>query len=316
MRQPPPPSSIARYPVTGGLVILAVLVTLASFADPGRVAALYEDGRVRQGHVWLLLTSVLPHGDFLHLAFNAYWTWAFGTLVEEAFGHGRTLLTVAALAFASGGAQYAIDGGGIGLSGVGYGLFGLLWVLGRWHRRLGGVAGERFANAVDANTVGLFVAWFFLCIVLTATGTYAVGNVAHGAGALAGAAIGGAIVLTGGRREWAPALAGVGLAGVGVMMAVVLRPWVNFNPDSSYDEIELGYAALDAGRDAEAARWYADAVRIAPADAAAWYNLGVARERLGDAPAARAAFAESHRLDPSDDDARAALGQFDGGGPE
>ena len=136
-----------------------------------------------------VVTSVFPHGDVLHLFFNAYWTWAFGTLVEPVFGHTKTAAIFVLFAVVSGGFEYATFYGGIGLSGVGYGLFAMLWVLGRRDRR--------FAGAVDKQTAGLFVVWFLACIVMTAQNIMPVGNVAHGVGALIGAALGEAIASRG-----------------------------------------------------------------------------------------------------------------------
>ena len=79
-------------------------------------------------------------------------------------------------------AEQALFYGGVGLSGVVYGLFGLLWVLSR--------RDSRFRDAMDRQTVQLMVAWFFLCIVLTITGAWKVANVAHGAGCVASGACG------------------------------------------------------------------------------------------------------------------------------
>src|SRR5687767_2713344 len=147
MRRPPPLAAAPRHPVTAGTMLLAAGATLAWWRD----------------------------ADALHLAFNLYWLWVLGTLVEQSFGHVRTALLLVFLAAASGAADFALAEGGVGLSGVGYGLFGMLWVLSR--------RDPRFAGAVDSGTVALFVTWFFLCIVGTYFGTMNVGNVAHGAGA-------------------------------------------------------------------------------------------------------------------------------------
>jgi membrane associated rhomboid family serine protease len=63
-----------------------------------------------------------------------------------------------------------------------YGFFGFLWVLQR--------RDPRFADAMDDRTAGLFVAWFFLCILLTVSQVLRVGNVAHASGAAIGALVG------------------------------------------------------------------------------------------------------------------------------
>ena len=104
------------------------------------------------------------------------------------------------LLFAAGSsaADYAVSFGGIGLSGVIYGLFGLLWVLSRYNPDRG---------AVDPNTDVVFTAWFFLCIVLTYTGSMNVANVAHGAGTAWAAPWSMAIARRRQRLLWGAALA-------------------------------------------------------------------------------------------------------------
>jgi hypothetical protein len=60
-------------------------------------------------------------------------------------------MTMLVILFAAGSsaAELAVLKNGIGLSGVGYGLFALLWILSR--------NDERFRNAVDSQTISLFV---------------------------------------------------------------------------------------------------------------------------------------------------------------
>jgi membrane associated rhomboid family serine protease len=142
---------------------------------------------IRRGELWRLVTSIFPHAGILHLAFNIYWLWVFGTLVEEIFGHLKTAALIVLFAVGSGAWEFALASGGVGLSGVGYGLFGLIWMLSRHD--------ERFKDAIDARTVQLFVGWFFFCIVATVTNTMPVANIAHGTGAVLGILAGLAITL-------------------------------------------------------------------------------------------------------------------------
>ncbi len=172
MRPPPPLSSCLRYPITFGIGALAILATLRYWSGADIGPFVIDDDWVREP--WRLLTCVLFHADLIHLLFNLYWLWVFGTKVEEEFGQPRSLGTLILLAVGSSSADYALSHGGIGLSGVGYGLFGLLLVLSRKQ--------ARFADAVDRQTIQLFVVWFFLCIALTMAGVWRIANVAHGAG--------------------------------------------------------------------------------------------------------------------------------------
>jgi membrane associated rhomboid family serine protease len=259
-----------------------------------------EDGNVRRGELWRLVTSALPHGDLFHLMFNAYWIWAFGTLVEDVFGHVKTAALFVLLALGSGAAEYALLTGGIGLSGVGYGLFGMLWVLSR--------RDPRFAGSVDSNTTALFVVWFSACVVLTVTGIMPVGNVAHGVGALIGAAVGIAIAARGVRRISAAFATAVVVAG-GLVGATVARPWVNLSNHGANGEFRLGYDALMADRNEEAARWLGEATRMEPGNATGWYDYGIALSRIGRAESAAAAYAKAYELDPGSDDYKQAYTQ-------
>src|SRR5438045_1337810 len=106
MRKPPSPVLFYRYPLIAGTAILAAAVSLALWSKLD-ISPLLESDAVRQGQVWRLVLSILPHADPMHLIFNLYWLWVFGTLFEEVFGHLRTLGLVLLLAFGSGAADYA-----------------------------------------------------------------------------------------------------------------------------------------------------------------------------------------------------------------
>jgi GlpG protein len=292
MRQPPPLARLPRFPIVGGVGVLAVGVSLAYWGDLVDIEPLLEDHRVREGEVWRLATSVLPHSDVIHLAFNLVWLWVIGTLVEEVFGHTRAFALILLLAVGSSAAEHAFFHGGIGLSGVGYGLFGFLWVLSR--------RDERFRDAIDEQTVGLFVGWFFLCIVLTAAGAWNVANLAHGAGALLGALLG--LAVAGGKLRplYGAALALV-VAGFGA--AVYARPYINLTSERGYERALMGFRALE--HDDEAAVRHYRAALAAPRaepDASWWYNLGLAYERLENYDAAKAAYQRGAEMERSDPD--------------
>lgn len=93
MRIPPRISEFPRYPVIGGTALLAVGVTGLWWAK-FNISPLVGDIMIRRGELWRLVTTILPHGGILHLVFNVYWLWVFGTLVEEVFGHFKTALLI------------------------------------------------------------------------------------------------------------------------------------------------------------------------------------------------------------------------------
>jgi tetratricopeptide (TPR) repeat protein len=180
--------------------------------------------------------------------------------------------------------------GWVGLSGVVYGFFGFLWVLSR--------RDARFTDAIDQRTVQLFVLWFFFCVVTTALHIFAVGNIAHAAGAVLGALTGTAIVMP--RRR---VLIDVGIGMIllfGLWGSTVGRPKINFSQKAGYEEGKWGYDDLTANRNQQAAHWLGDAVIYHPKMAVYWYDLGIAYQRLGRTSAAKTAYRTASHLEPNE----------------
>lgn len=130
-----------------------------------------------------LLGSVFVHLDFMHLAFDLFWFWLFGSLVETCFGRAFWVYLFLCTALAASATELAFVGElGVGLSGVVYGLFGFLFLVKSYHPAI-----ER---AINRNVTMWLVGWFFLCFLLTSTKVYMVANGAHAGGLLAGALVG------------------------------------------------------------------------------------------------------------------------------
>jgi len=287
----------AQYPLTSGVCAAAICVTLWWWAE-GDIDPFLMDTRAWHGQPWRLLVSALPHIDPIHLIFNVYWLWVFGTAVEPVLGRLRMGAMLVVAAAVSAAAEYAVFDGGVGLSGVGYGLFGFLLIVRRHD--------ERFREVVDAQTIQLFVGWFLLCIALTWAGVWAVANVAHAAGAICGILLGYAHVSTGRRRHVLSSIT----AGVVLLCwaaATVGRPYVNLSGHNAEQLAYFGYKALEDGADALAARLLRDAVTLEPNDAACWYNLGVACLRLGRDAEAIEAYERARKLDPQHSDTEAEI---------
>lgn len=289
MLQPPPLTKVPRYPVTAGVAIASILVTGLWWANKD-VGPFFMTGEVwSKLQLWRAVTSVLPHVNFFHLAFNIYWLWVFGTLLEEVYGHLRFAGIVLLLAVGSSLGEFMLLDGGVGLSGVGYGLFGMLWALQRYD--------SRFSDAIDNRTIELFVIWFFVCIALTAAKVMMVANVAHGVGAILGGLLGVIACHTGKLR-----LQGIVVL-VALMVALVLGstvfwPQVNLTSDPRDEMARAGVDALFAKDYAQGRRFLEQCVRMKGAPASAWYNLGVACERLQDYDQALVAF--EHAADMPD----------------
>lgn len=292
MRESPRLTRFYRYPVVTVTVVAAVAVSVAYWA--GRdVSFVFPDPHIADGQLWRLVTSMFPHVDVLHLAFNLFWLWVLGTTVEAVFGHLKTAGLVLLFASGSGAAEYAVLDGGVGLSGVVYGLFGLLWILTLYD--------ARFHDAVDARVVNLFVFWFFLCIFTTATGIMPVANIAHGVGAILGVLLGAALVSRPSRRI--AFFAGtVTLCLASIAGSTVLRAGLNLSPYAGYDEGDLGYVALEADRNPEAEKWLLRATRLDPEEPHYWYNLGIAQQRQEKLEQALASYERAHAITPDDED--------------
>lgn len=278
---------IPKYPVITGIAILAVGVTTAWWTGTN-ISILFENAEIRRGQVWRFVTSVLPHLDILHLAFNLYWLWVLGTTIERVYGHLRTFLLILLFAVGSSSFDFAFAQGGVGLSGVGYGLFGLLYVLSK--------RDERFKESLDKRTVNLFVGWFFICIFTTVTHVFNVANVAHASGALLGLLLGYAIVLPARRTLIAGGITALVL--FGLCGATLARPLINLSSQGGYEEGKWGYDALIANRNQEAVRWYRDAIRYQPKVPSFWFNLGIAYQRLNAQQAASSAYQRAYELEP------------------
>jgi len=250
---------------------------------------------------WRLFTSCLLHGGWIHLLFNVIWIFRLGAILEPVLGLVPTIGVYLLLGMTSSGAQWALSGGGVGLSGIVYGIFGILWVLDRYH--------PNFRGVVSQETTVLFVVWFFLCIVATEIGAMNIANTAHGVGGVVGVLIGLTLTPLGMKRAMAWGLLGI-LTVVIALGATIGRPYVNSSENRVF---ELQSAALTAFEDNDpqlAAELLEEAIDLDPESAHSWHNLGVAYHRLGRLREADSALDRSEELeslstseaDPADED--------------
>lgn len=290
MRRPPPLNEAIYFPITAGVAALAIVATWRFHAGA-------DVSQFMQGYdVWWIetlrfISTTFFHANLLHLIFNLYWLWLFGTKVETEFGHAAMLGIFAFLAVGSSAAEYAFSVGGIGLSGVGYGLFGLLWVLSR--------SDSRFRDSIDRQTVQLLVGWFFLCILLTIMKIMPVANIAHGMGCVLGALLGWTLA----ERDRLRKTRNAAILGAVFLLCIaggtVLRPYVNFTIDVGQYFAYQGYLALDNGDNESAADLYERATAANPNVPDWWHNLGCAYQRLNQFDKSAAAFRHAKELRPA-----------------
>lgn len=217
------PFNLDLFPVTAVMVVAAIGVTAGWHLFGKDVTFLAVIGL--EGHTafttqpWRLVTTALPHGGLLHLLFNLYWVIQFGRKLEGRYGPYAMAGFVALTSATAIGAEWALFYGGIGLSGVVYGLFGMLWMLSRLDDR-------ELHGSMPQQTVNWMIGWFFLCIVLTWLDVWRIANVAHGVGAITGVMLGQAVGVDPRRRI--PWIAGLVIMTAWIyVMATWGRPYVH-----------------------------------------------------------------------------------------
>ncbi|MCA8999931.1 MAG: rhomboid family intramembrane serine protease [Planctomycetaceae bacterium] len=174
----------AGIPLTISLVAVSVVVTLiTNFArqKPELLEQIWlTDAWRTEGEIWRIFTPMFLHLSFMHLFFNMYWTMIFGGLIERLKGTFSFLGIVLTIAAFSHLVQFYWTGGRFGgMSGVGYGLFGYIWMRSRFFPWDG--------FALDSQTVTLWLMFFLLCL----TGLLGpIANAAHFGGLVMGMAIG------------------------------------------------------------------------------------------------------------------------------
>jgi membrane associated rhomboid family serine protease len=119
-----------RTPIVLNLIIINGLVFIAQMVldksmDLTNMLALYpyNSGLFKP---YQLVTHMFAHGSFLHILFNMYGLWMFGTILERTWGHKRFLIFYLVCGLAAGIAQALLveNSAAIGASGAVMGLLG------------------------------------------------------------------------------------------------------------------------------------------------------------------------------------------------
>ena len=144
------------------------------------------------GQWWRLLTPMLLHFGWLHLAMNSLWYWELGRRIETRQGRVALLGLTLLFGLAANIAQYLYAGPSLfgGLSGVLYGLLGHCWLY--------QLLAPNPVYRLPPGVLVMMLAWLLICM----TGIFellefaAIANAAHLGGLLIGCltgALGGAL---------------------------------------------------------------------------------------------------------------------------
>jgi len=120
---------IVSYAILGVTVVVSFLALQPEGSGVLRLLWLDKRG-LADGEWWRLLSPVLVHGSLLHLAFNMYFLYLVGPLVEQVYGSARFLVLYLLTAATASLASYLLGGPGasVGASGALFGLCGVLLV--------------------------------------------------------------------------------------------------------------------------------------------------------------------------------------------
>jgi GlpG protein len=192
-----------RRPLTMALVAVCVVVFLLqqsgwgpSVSERLNFASYYIDRQgqlddglsdIRQGELWRLVTPIFMHGGIIHILFNMSCLSYFGTLIEIRRGTLRLAGLVLISAILSNVGQFMwmerTDPGKphffLGFSGVGYALFGYIWMKSLYEPEQGMI--------IHPNNVNIMLGWLVLCMI-GVLGPIA--NAAHFVGMAVGVALG------------------------------------------------------------------------------------------------------------------------------
>ena len=163
---------------------------------------------------WSLLTTIFIHGSWLHLLFNMIWLIQLGRILEGTLSPLVYLAFIVGAAAVGSACQVLIAGStGIGISGVVYAMFALMWA-GRGIYPAWGMIATR-------DNLRLFIGWGLFCVVATYFHLLNVANGAHGGGFLFGLCIG--FLFFNPRRRWVWAAPLALLIGVVIFSAIRLH---------------------------------------------------------------------------------------------
>ncbi|AZE35832.1 Rhomboid protease GlpG [Pseudomonas chlororaphis subsp. aureofaciens] len=134
------------------------------------------------GQWWRLVTPMLIHFGFLHIAMNGMWYWELGRRIEQRQGSINLLGLTLLFSLVSNYAQYLFSGPSLfgGLSGVLYGLLGHCWIY--------QLLSPNPAYRLPRGVLAMMLVWLLICMsgLISVIGFGEIANAAHVGGLLVG----------------------------------------------------------------------------------------------------------------------------------
>jgi membrane associated rhomboid family serine protease len=118
---------------------------------------------IADGQYWRLFSAMFLHGSLLHIGFNAYALWLFGSVIETNLGHTRMVVIYVVAGFLASTASYAfgpVETVGVGASGAIFGIFGA-FIAYNYRRRHLALASANLRWAATLLLLNLFLAFGF-----------------------------------------------------------------------------------------------------------------------------------------------------------
>jgi hypothetical protein len=214
-----------------------------------------------------VLLTAFHHGGIWHLFFNSCAIWYCGGLLESRLGSLRFALLVLGSIAVSGLAESYFEPY-VGLSGLGYALFGMLMVLRRYD--------EEVAQSFDNQMVWTGMLWLFACVPLTYLHVLPVGNLAHFSGLIYGW-VAGQVLYGDWRSKW------LGSSFVAAHLLLVPGFYLAVHPfwNGGY-HWRMADLAGERGDEDEVMRQSRLAVACDPRLTGPWYKMAVIQWRRGE----------------------------------
>ncbi|MDB5387218.1 MAG: Rhomboid family protein [Planctomycetaceae bacterium] len=265
---------LREFPVTWMMLFACPLLWMLDVAISSELGVSYEDACVLlggpddlalwAGEWWRIFTGAMHHGGLIHLLLNLFFLGAIGRVLEQRLGSFQYLMFCLGALAVSGVAQ-SFRAPAVGLSGMLFAQFGLIWI---WRRT------DPFWQTQISNEMVLIgFVWFGGCFVVDGLGIVSIGNTAHTAGLIYGCIVGATRFGSPRARLWWPVFLSSHVFLIPCFYVVMHPVW------SGRYHWRLGDLAKNS---VEKMHHYENAVRCDPNLDGPWRNLALLHQKERD----------------------------------